>query len=275
MKRTLTAAVAVWLLTAGVARAELLHYWDFNEGTGTTANDQGQASTLLNLTLGGNAQHAPDAARGTVLSLDGSSTTYAFSTKGVPFTAPITHTVSLWGKHDTHGMQRYLSWGRYFFGIYPEAQRPSETDGITSLCFGASQKAFFTNSYYDDTSPIVGTPLVDTAWHYWTLVAQQDGTNNRVSLYRDAELLQTIALTGATIDTSSYKTFYIGAQFNGGELFDGLIDDVAIWDTALTPEQIAIAMDAGPLALPEPSTSLLSLGALLGVLGLHWCRRGK
>lgn len=275
MARILGTTVAAWLLAAGIARAELLHYWSFDEGTGATAHDDGDASFGLDLTLHGNAQYAPDAERGTVLSLDGTAGTYAYSTAGVPFTAPITHTISLWVKHDTHGQQRYLSWGRYFFGIYPESQSPAGTDGITSLCFGASQKAFFTESYYDDTAPIVDTPLVDFDWHYWTLVAQQEGTNNSVSLYCDGQLVQTIALSGTTIGASGTVPFYfyVGAQFNGWELFDGLIDDVAIWDEALTVDEIRIAMTAGPLALPEPPAVLLSLAGAISAIALSRFRR--
>jgi hypothetical protein len=51
----------------------------------------------------------------------------------------------------------------------------------------------------------------------------------------------------------------------GARNFAGLIDDVAIWNEALTGEQIA-ALHSGaatPLTIPEPSTLVLAMLACL------------
>lgn len=82
----------------------------------------------------------------------------------------------------------------------------------------------------------------------------------------------TIYLNGLAVGSTPTRTthdpagiFVIGRRpdATGGE-FDGLIDDVAIFDGVLTTTELAIARDSGAAAVPEPgSLALLGLGGLL------------
>ena len=241
-------AVCLAVVGLGVAvRADagLINHWKFDEATGTaTAAD---SAGSLDATLQGDADFVTDATRGQVLELDGAGD-YA-SALGEPFTAKITHTVALWVKHDTFGGQRYISWGpRYFLGTHSDGATQGE--GCISFAAGGSDKCFFTDAFYGGTDP-----TVDTSWHHWAVIF--DGTSNLATIYRDGQFLQQTALAGGA--TSTTAGLRIGAQYTGGELFDGCLDDMAIWDEALTEQQIDNAMNLGAenYAVPEPSSIAL------------------
>ncbi len=81
------------------------------------------------------------------------------------------------------------------------------------------------------------TPVNDNAWHH--VAYTYDGTTIR--LYVDGvedATLDAIIDTGVAGETN----VNIGSQL-GGSLFQGLIDDVRIYDSALTPEQIKFLSD--------------------------------
>lgn len=249
----------VWLGLCSQAQSTLINHWRFDETGGTTAAD---SAGSLHLALQGNAHFATDAAHGQVLALDGNGD-YARN-PNEPFTSDMPHTVGLWVNHFDPGplYQGWISWGkwgtsgaRYFFGTY------SGTGGRIYAGMGSST-AFFNDS---DAKPAQNT------WQYWTLVRQ--GTT--ASLYLDGELVETLTVSaGGSIDTST--ELRIGRQYDANLYYlHGLIDDVAIWNEALTVPQIksAMALGAENYMVPEPCSAALLLTAVLGVFGASRLRR--
>jgi hypothetical protein len=87
-----------------------------------------------------------------------------------------------------------------------------------------------------------------------------DGTN--VALYLDANL---ILSWGFTLDSGRGSNLCVGQIQNGaGYFFNGDIDDVGFFSTALNQGQIATIMTG----IPEPATMLL-----LGIGGLSLLRK--
>ncbi|MCA9248782.1 MAG: PEP-CTERM sorting domain-containing protein, partial [Planctomycetales bacterium] len=68
--------------------------------------------------------------------------------------------------------------------------------------------------------------------------------------------------------------FYVGRHYTGGtQLHDGIIDEVAIYDFALSAEQITAHYNAGAsFAAPEPSTLLMGC---VGLLACGWRRNRR
>ena len=97
------------------------------------------------------------------------------------------------------------------------------------------------------------TAIVLEEWQHVAFVWNHD----QVTMYLDGVEMET-AVSGFAYDslgTGTNQNFGIGDRFNSsGSTFDGLMDDVAIWEGALTPSQIA-ALAAG--------ASPLDIGALL------------
>jgi hypothetical protein len=120
------------------------------------------------------------------------------------------------------------------------------------------------NSYDSCANPISGTSMsaLGSNWHHFAVVAH---ATNPMQLYIDGVLAGT-----ANLRTLSASEFTIGGDNeNIGFSWDGKIDDVRIYNTALTASEVS---DIAGTAVPEPSTLALLGASLLG-LGRHLRRR--
>ena len=85
--------------------------------------------------------------------------------------------------------------------------------------------------------------IPDNAWFLVTY--SWDGTNAR--LYRNGVLQSTVALAGSADPADTYDDIYLGAIYNHSSLYDGALDDLRIYRTALsTPEVLEIYKSAFP-----------------------------
>lgn len=115
-----------------------------------------------------------------------------------------------------------------------------------------------------------GADLTDGGWHHLVGVFTNDGTSLEDQLYVDG--VSVGGVNGRSV-SSGIDTIIIGGRYasNGsgssvnGE-FDGLIDNVGIYDYSLSDSQILANYNAG-IVIPEPA-SLAGLG-LLGLVGLR------
>jgi len=97
----------------------------------------------------------------------------------------------------------------------------------------------------NETITSQGRDYVDGDWHHVAHVVGPAVGGQRI--YVDGQLVATGAKAGSDFDWQ--KRVNIGFSNDAGsDFFDGLIDDVAIWSEALSPEQVvALAAGASPL----------------------------
>ena len=82
-----------------------------------------------------------------------------------------------------------------------------------------------------------GTQLTLNQWHHVAVVFDRDGSTYR---YLDGVNTGTNdVLSGNTGSLSTTDNLNIGRKYSGFHYFDGLIDEVAIWDTALSADDVA------------------------------------
>lgn len=92
------------------------------------------------------------------------------------------------------------------------------------------------NFYADDTGTNgQGGDLSLKRWYHIVYVI--DGAGQECRLYLDADLKKRIAFNGQPILMTSANTLHIGHS-SGTEFMDGIIDEVKIWNRALTSEQV-------------------------------------
>jgi len=100
----------------------------------------------------------------------------------------------------------------------------------------------------------------DSALHHYAVVV--DGTAGTSKLYIDGALAASINIAIGTTTGGTDTRF--GRQFDPfGEFFNGGIDDVRIYDNALSASEVS-ALAGGQSQVPEPGTMVLLGTGLLG-----------
>jgi len=102
----------------------------------------------------------------------------------------------------------------------------------------------------------------------------RDGSN--MCLYRNGTLLDTdvIASPGNITDISVTNPLYLGDQYSccsGTQHFGGILDDISIWDQALTTPQIVCLMNTGVVL--KLATAFFFVLNLLSLDVADWRRR--
>jgi MYXO-CTERM domain-containing protein len=127
------------------------------------------------------------------------------------------------------------------------------------LQFSGNTLAFYTTGggaavgYNPDTSTLVGQ------WHL--IFATYD--SNAVSLYWDG----TLANSTSGNSTTKTQPFTFGYSPVWGRPFDGMMDEVAVWNSALTASQVSsiYASASQDETTPEPASGLLACGAFAAI----------
>jgi len=206
----------------------LVGWWKFDEVSGTTAADssgQGRDGTLKgSLSFDSGSE---EGRIGKALKLGEADYTEITGYKGIAGTAP--RTVAAWVKTKRDNGQ-ILSWGRdeggemFIFGFIPGRGRV----GITP------KGGYF---YMNDK-------ISDDTWHHVAAVvgeAELPNLHDDVTLYKDGQiaLIHGIGLLDLwPIDTPSDLDVAIGKGF------EGAVDDVRIYDRALSEEEIRLLFTA-------------------------------
>ena len=251
---TVAVVGVVWLVLCSQTHADLINHWKCDEAsTATAVVDSAGSTNALDATLQGDAAFVNDATRGQVLSFDGTDD-YA-SNSGEPFLNDTTHTAGVWiNAANTSGLQGWISWGiggsRYFFGL-----------NESSILAASGQ--WSNNRITTESTATANT------WQYWTLVRDLENTNTSIAVYRNGQLVyqKTDAAYNGTISASGELTL---GKYYSGECFNGMMSDMAIWNEALTADEINNAMNYGAenYQIPEPSSAALLLIATLGGLAV-------
>ena len=204
----------------------LVAYWSFDEGSGQTAYDasgNGNNGTLTN------GPKWTKGKSGSALQFDGTDDYVEVSDdESLDITDAIT--IEAWVKAESANFG--TDWIRSIIKKdYAYILRIEE--GTNKLSFHV-----WTNNTADSQCEV---SLSWTTGEWYHVVGTYDGSYQRI--YRNSQVVQTKELTG-TIDTST-KNFLIGGITTGAEQLHGLIDEVRIYNRALSEEEIRYHYNRG------------------------------
>ncbi|MEX0774571.1 MAG: LamG-like jellyroll fold domain-containing protein [Phycisphaeraceae bacterium] len=239
------AAVITLLLLLGVGVAHAtptpVAYWNFDEGTGTSAADSaGSVNDAGTLT---NGPTWTTGASGGAIQFDGTND-YVIASNSTDLAFSGAMTVAAWAKSDT------ANWNTYGMLVSRRSQfilHPASGGKVLQfyVYIGGQAKGVA----YD-----LATDSIDlTQWHHYA--GTYDGSS--LKLYVDGQLKATVSQTG-TMDSTT-NSAYIGRDSTMARYFDGAIDEVRLYNTALNANDIAQL--AGTAGGAETTTILVDLGA--------------
>ena len=214
-------------------------FWAFDEGTGTAATDS--SGNGNNGTFSGNLQWV-EGIFGTALQFNGVSSEHVVMDAYEGITGTADRTVMAWIK--TGARCDFLSWGVNGTGV----------KYIIRLDAGAGRLRTEPGGGY-----LTGTTaLIDDEWHHIASVLESGGapTSLDITQYVDGQPDGVGASGNVAVNTGS-RVVWIGEGHHGRPI-NGLMDEVAIFNRALSPEEILSAMSGlkkteGLAARPGPA----------------------
>lgn len=224
--RLLCGLAAACLLSS--AQASLVAYWPFNDSA-SLGNDAAGGSVL---TANGGAAHTASGRSGGALALNGSAQFLAGTVNNLPV-GNSAYTQSAWIKPTLLGARGIVGWGNYGASRQVNALRIFDSgNGFRHYWWGAD---------LDATG--LATVLNNGSWHH--VATTYDGTTRRIYLNGVQVAQDTPGANGATA-----ANFRIGST-NNGEFFSGTLDDIAVYNHALTAAEVqSLASGGSPLAGP-------------------------
>ena len=272
MKKILTLLAASSLAaSAASVHTGLLNYWALESDASDTASSFAESSgvTANNGSVNGNATFAPGLF-GNAVSLDGVGGSNITVLDGVGSDAggvanDVDRTgssvsISVWVKAAawSTGWQGIVAHGEQ--GDYRIARRGS--DNPVKLAYAGGVGDIQTGTTYG------ASPDGDGNWHHIVAISEA-GVSTR--LWVDGVLEATGGAPNIAQSNANNNVLCIGCNPDNGREFNGLIDDIGMWDRAITESEIGLiyntGLAGGDLAsIPEPSSALLGLIGTLGLL---------
>jgi hypothetical protein len=230
--RLFSGGLAAFLLMSVSVRAGLVAYWPFNDAA-TLGNDPAGGTVL---TSNGGAAYTASGKFGGAVTLNGTSQFLSGTVNNLP-TGNSAYTQSAWIKPTLLGGRGIVGWGNFGATRQVNALRLFDSgNGFRHYWWGAD---------LDATG--LTTTLNNGSWHH--VATTWDGTTRRIFLNGVQVAQDTPGANGATA-----ANFRIGST-NNGEFFSGAIDDVALYNNALTATEVqSLASGASPLAGPLITT---------------------
>jgi len=222
-----------WLDTLGdnLPTSNLVAHWKLDESSGTTATDAGGSHHGALTNFPGDDSQWTSGRLGGALQFDGVDD--AVEITGYPgVTGTQSRTVAAWIKADDD--RAIIAWGQSS-GVGDLWQVRLFDNGVNNVLRLAVSGGNINGS----------TELADNQWHHVAVTWSNDGTPDVIDakLYVDGIGEVISSSTSQTINTPVNSDVMLGLAINGTIPFSGQMDDVRIYDRALTAGEIQLTAD--------------------------------
>ena len=247
MCKKLVIALALSLMLASAANAELVGWWKFDETSGDTAFDS--SGNGNDGTINGTAQWEPVGKLGGALGFDGSAGNYLV----IPHSDSLRlinqgdYTITMWFKQDV------------VTGI---ANLLQQTDvGGTGRTLLLADAATGIRTFLGGVSTVSGVIEEAEIWYHVAMVVTEEGATDTINFYINGEPEGTPTQVGSEDCEGDYL---IGTdKALAARWIDGLIDDFRFYNHALSDLEVLAAMEGSGGAYPLASSPNPADGVLL------------
>lgn len=220
-----------------LAEADLVSYWRLGETSSTFADSKGSNDLVVN---GSPTRGVAGAVVEDDKALEGGGSGYAVNAS--PSSIPVgssARTVEFWWKGTTGSKVTILSYG---------VDSTRRSFGVAINQGGSGRIGVWT--WGNDLS-LAASSVRDGNWHHIAIVY---GGGSSIEVYLDGTSIGTLSY-GGTLNTGA-SALYVGRDWNaGGNYLSGVLDELAIYDSALDATTIAshassTGASSGPSRLP-------------------------
>lgn len=240
------------LLGVGQVHAgQVLHY-AFDETSGTTAADSSGSGNTGTLHRGGLTPWVSGRI-GNALSIDSVTNGYVRATGYKGVTGTNARSLAYWTKTTAPNTYDFaVHWG----ASGSAAQVWASTSGGRALME-------YSGVGVGNAGPII----TDDVWHHVAFASAAGAMSSQTKVYVDGNLITGTGGNSVVINTGSTSDVFIGTDSGFGARYEGLLDDVRIYDHELSAGEVATLAAMGASAAPEPAETFAFLG-LLTAFGL-------
>ena len=206
--------------------SKLIAYYKFDEGNGTIANNSGSGGSILNSTLSGTIipTWTNDGKFNKALSFNGTNSNVLLAS-----TLPITSDTTYTGWFKINSFNDWASvFGNFKYGnnTTPFGMNFIPFNGFIRVCSGTGSGAYVTNNF-------TSTDIVLNKWIHGALVYN----GSQIKVYINGKYINS---ANRTVNQSN-TNFVIGrwaTDYSSSYYFPGNIDEVKIYNTALTDDEV-------------------------------------
>lgn len=277
----LTASSLVGLTLTG--RAALVSHYTFdeaagatsatNEVSGATVGDVGTSVTTGVTGISGNAySFTGGSAQANIVDMGNASFLSSIQTSGQ-------YTFSLW-------VSTSILSGPYNVALFAGNNADSNDYIDVGITTGGTidGQAYMRHRVNTNSNPggaqsfFTGSVVADGSWHHVVMTGDTTATTPTMTLFLDGVQVNSATILPGDNANGTGSLFPVLNNFEIGRLgrssptdaYEGLVDDVQIYDSALSPAQVGYLFNNPGLAVPEPGVAAL---AGLGLLSLIRRRR--
>jgi hypothetical protein len=254
--------LAALLLGVSQVHAGLVLHYAFDETSGTIAADSSGSGNTGTLNRGGSTPWVAGRI-GNALSIDSVTKGYVRATGYKGVTGTNARSLAYWTKTTAPNTYDYaVHWG----GSGSAAKVWAWTNGTQA-------RMDYSGVGVGSAGPII----TDDTWHHVVFASAAGATASQTKVYVDGILLTGTGGNSVVINTGSTSDVFIGTDTGSGSRYEGLLDDVRIYDHELSAGEVSTLAAMTNSAAPEPGSVFASLGLLSAAgCGLReWRRRKK
>ncbi|MHC4702695.1 MAG: LamG domain-containing protein, partial [Planctomycetota bacterium] len=246
MYRRALFTVLLSLALASATNAELVGWWKFDETSGDTVFDS--SGNGNDGTITGTTQWEPDGMRGGALAFDGSQSYVTIPNGGdLTLINKGDFTITMWFKQDV------------VTGI---ANLLQQTDvGGTGRTLLLADAATGIRTFLGGTSTVSDVIEEEGVWYHVAMVVTEEGATDTVHFYIDGQATG----TPAAVPSEDCEGDYLIGTDKGlaGRWITGLVDDLRLYNHALSDVEVLAAMEGSAGGYPLASSPNPADGVLL------------